>query len=142
MKLRANAVEFVFHVGRMGLMGLIREPGPDRFCRGLRAREHAFDRAEQRQLRPLQLALQCEQRRAPDVAEKHVRFFHVIERSVESGRDRFFDETLAQTDPEIAGQNLDDILAFARRDFRETFLQNLRLGQWAARFLERIKKLA
>ena len=40
-------------------------------------------------------------------------WIHVIEWRGERGRDRFFDEPLAQSNPQIAGENLHDVLAFA-----------------------------
>ena len=49
--------------------------------------------------------------------------------------DGFLHETLAQTDPEIAGQDLDHILSFARREFGEARLENFSLGQRASGFV-------
>ncbi len=88
----------------------------------------------------LQLAFQGEQRRFADVAEKHVRFLHVIQRRIERGRDGFLHQAFAQTDPEIARQDLDHILSFARRKFREARLENLGLGQRPAGFLQATRK--
>src|SRR5476649_625201 len=133
MKLGANAVEFVFHINRHSrsdcciITGFTREACPDGLSRRLRTREHAFDRTEQGQLRALQLAFQCEQRRFSDVSEKHVRFLHLLQWNIESGCDGFFDETLAQTDSKVTGQYLDHILPFTRRYFRKAGLEKFRL---------------
>ena len=78
----------------------------------------------------------------PDVAEQHVRFLHFIECRIEGVGDRFFHQTFAQTDPQIAGQDLDDILSFARREFREAIAQKFGFVQRSARFLQIIEKLA
>ena len=150
MKLRANAVEFVFDVNR----------SRRRDCRPRSVTAATANRAQIASAVGSGLAsmhligrnsdssarcnspLEASSAVCSDVAEKHVRFLHVIERSVERGRDRFFHETFAQTDPQIAGQNLDHILTFARREFGEARLQKLRLGQRTARFVERFEKLA
>ena len=63
----------------------------------------------------LQLAFERQHGCFADVAQEHVRFLHLIERRGEGRSDRFFDKAFAQADPKIAGQDLDDILAFARR---------------------------
>ena len=58
----------------------------------------------------MQLDFECEFRNATDIPEKHVRFLHIIERCVESRGDRFFNQTFTQTDPEIAGEDFDNVL--------------------------------
>src|SRR4029077_21182013 len=53
----------------------------------------------------------------------------------------FFDETFAQTDPEIAGQDLDDVFALARAESRKALLQQLCFRDRPANTMQFVKKL-
>ena len=115
---------------------------PDRLGRRLGTREHALDWPEKRQFRAMQLGLRREDRNLPDVAEKHVRFFHIVELRVESSGDRFFDETFAQTDPKIARENFYNVLALARGKLGESTLQQFGLRDWSPCFVQAFEEFA
>ena len=87
----------------------------------------------------LQFVRRGEQRGLPDVAQQHVRLLHLIERRGEGAGDRFLDQSFAQSDPQIAGQNFHHVLAFPRGKFRQLRLQNLGFRDRAARLLQRSK---
>ena len=142
MQLRANAVELVFDVNYRLVRRGADEARPDRFRRRLRTREHAFNRTEERQLGRRQLPGRGETSGLADIAEQHVRFLHVVERRLESARDRFFDETFAQADAEIAGQDFHEVLRFERREFREARLQGFGFRDRAAHAMQFLEKLA
>ena len=88
----------------------------------------------------MQFAPQSQQRSLSDVSEKHVRLLYVIQRTAERRGDGFFDEALAQADPKIARQDLDQVLAFARRKFGEARLEKFSLRQRASGFVQRFEK--
>ena len=54
--------------------------------------------------------------------------------------DRFLDQAFAQTDAKIAGQDLDQVLAFARREVREPILQEFSFRDWPAQFLQALRR--
>ena len=56
--------------------------------------------------------------------------------------DGFFHEALAQADPEIARQDLDHVLSFARRKSGEARLEKFGLGQWTSGFMQRFEKFS
>ena len=114
MQLRANTIEFVFDVNcswRCSCRRLWRQvfrfcpesfrgsyiddPFPDRFGCWFGAREHAFDWAKERKLRPVKLVISCQNRGASDVAQEHVRFLHLIERCIERLGDCFLNQAFA-----------------------------------------------
>ena len=111
MKLGADAVELVFHVnGRCA-----REAFPDRLRGWLGTGEHALDRAKQRKFGALQFTFRREHCGRSQIAEEHVGLLHFIKGRGKGRGDRFLDESFAQSDAQIAGQNLHEVLSFARR---------------------------
>ena len=50
----------------------------------------------------------------PDVADEHAGPLDVVERAVEGARDGRLDEALAQADPQVAAEHLDDVLGGQR----------------------------
>ena len=88
-----------------------------------------------------QFAARGEQSRLSDIAQQHVRFLHVIERRRERARDRFLHQTFAQANAQVARQNLDDVLAFARGEPCQALLQKFRLGERPARFVQVVEEL-
>ncbi len=75
-----------------------------------------------------------------DIAQEHVRFLHFIERRGEGARDRFLDQPFAQTEAEIAGQDFHEVFAFAGGESGQAILQDFRLRDRAARFLQGIEE--
>ena len=90
------------------------EPGDD--LRGVLGRrgEHELERMEQRQRGVAELVVAGEAGQPPDVADEHARPLDVVERAVEGLRDGGLDEALAQADPEVAAEHLDDVLGRQR----------------------------
>ena len=161
MQLRPNAVELIFRIngcscrllwrqscgtaaGDSGSYNafrfLIDKSFPNRFRSRLGTCQHAFDRSKDRQLGAMQFVLRGKQGGRADVAQKHVRLLHIVERSFERSGDCFLNQTFAQSDSQIAGQNLDDVLTFARGQDRQSLLQQFGLGDRSTRPLELLKK--
>ena len=67
-------------------------------------------------------------------------FLDLLERKIEGPRYRFLDQTLAQTDPEVAGQNLDQVLRFERGESAQARLKQLGFARWTAGFMEGFKQ--
>ena len=140
MELRPNAVKLVLHVNHRLVRRLAGEAHPDRLRRWLRASQHAFDRAKKCQLREVEFAPGGKQRSLADVAEQHVSLFQFIERGFESARDRFFDQTFAQPDTQVAGQDFDHILRFEGREFLQPGLEQFRFRDRPAGFVQGFEK--
>ena len=143
MQLRPNAVEFIFRIhgcscrrlwrqscgnaaGDSGscnaFRSLIDKTRPNSFRSRLGTCQHAFNRSKDRQLGTMQLILRSKQSGRADVAQKHVRFLHMVERSFERLGDCFLDQAFAQSDSQIATQNLDNVLTFACGQDRQPLL--------------------
>ena len=63
-----------------------------------------------------------------DVADQHPGPLHVVERPVEGARDGGLDEALAQADPQVAAEHLDDVLGGQRVGAFEQGAQDRRLA--------------
>ena len=72
-----------------------------------------------------------------DVADEHPGPLDVVERTVERLGDRGLHEALAQPDPEIAAEHLDDVLGGQRVGAFEEVAQDRRLAGRARRRLDR-----
>ena len=106
MKLPADAVIFVFHVKRPG------ERRED-FVLGFRwRRKHEFHGTEHSQRDLVQLAMSGKDRSFSDIAKNHVGAADGFAWAIEGFRDGFLDRVLLETDPEIAGNDLDYVFRF------------------------------
>ena len=72
-----------------------------------------------------------------DVADQHPGPLDVVERPVEGARDRGLDEALAQPDPQVAAEHLDDVLGGQRVGPLEQRAQDRRLAGRAGGLLDR-----
>ena len=91
MKLRANAVKFVFHIKCRGGIwprfflfqaagsGFYIKPFPNRLRGWFRTGQHRFNRPKNRQFCPIKLITRGEQCGGSNVAQQHVRFFNRIQ---------------------------------------------------------------
>ena len=75
--------------------------------------------------------------RLADVAGEHPRPLHVVERPLERLRDRRLEQPLAQADPQLAGQDLDDVLRRQRVGPREQRAEDRALARRPRRRLDR-----
>ena len=82
MKLRANTVEFVFHINcsdsDVGRIPVLNESLPYRFCCWFGSRKHALDRAKDRQFRKVQFFSGSEGCGGADIAQEHVGFLYLV----------------------------------------------------------------
>ena len=76
--------------------------------------EHELERVEQGQLGVAELVVAGEVGEPADVADEHPGPLDVVERPVEGLGDGRLDEALAQPDPQVAAQDLDDALGRQR----------------------------
>ena len=72
--------------------------------------EHELERMEQGQLGVVQAVVAGQLGEPADVAGQHAGPLHVVERAVEGLGDGRLDEALAQADPQLAAEDLDDAL--------------------------------
>ena len=108
MRLGANAIELVFYLCAGGKV-------LHRLCRRLRgAGQHEGNRLKQSQPGFGQLILSRQAQRGGSIAQQHVGALHRRERTVKGARDSFLHQALAQADPQIAGDDFDDVLGFER----------------------------
>ena len=98
-----------------------------------------MNRAKNRYLGPIQLIAGSQAGGCANVAEKHVGFLNSFQRQIERPGNGFFDQPFPQTDPQIAGQNLDQVLPSRRRDSFQSLLEKLRLADRTARSMEIFK---
>ena len=75
-----------------------------------RRREHEFQGVEEGERCAGQGVVAGESGEPADVADQHPGPLDVVERAVEGTRDRGLDQALAQTDPQVAAEHLDDVL--------------------------------
>ena len=66
--------------------------------------------------------------------------FQLVERNLEGTRDRFLDEAFAQSDAEVAGQDLDQVLCFEWGELLQARLEQFRLAGRAACFVQRFEE--
>ena len=90
--------------------------------------EHELERMEEGQRGVAELVVTGEAGQPPDVADEHARPFDVVERAVEGLGDGRLDEALAQADPQVAAQHLDDVLGRQRVGPLEERAQDGRLA--------------
>src|SRR5439155_19591126 len=91
------------------------------------------DWMEQAHLRGGQPLFCRELERLAYVAQQHVRALDVFDRYAERLRNCFFDQAFFQSDPQIAGHDLDDVLGFERRDAAQELTHKSTLGCGSAR---------
>ena len=75
--------------------------------------------------------------RLADVAGEHPGPLHLVERPLERLRDRRLEQALAQADPQLAGEHLDDVLRRQRVGPREQLAEDRALARRPRRGLDR-----
>ena len=90
------------------------EPGDDLGGVLGRRGEHELERVEQGQGRVAERVVAGEAGQPADVADEHARPLDVVERAVEGLGDGRLHEPLAQADPQVAAEHLDDVLGRQR----------------------------
>ena len=103
------------------------EPGDDLGGVLGRRGEHELERVEEGQRGRRQAIVAGECGQLPDVADEHARPLDVVERAVEGARDAGLDQALAQADPQVATEHLDDVLGGHRVGALEQAAQDRRL---------------
>src|SRR5579863_6864600 len=117
VRLSANPVVFVFDLCALGEV-LHRLGG------GLRgARQHESDGMEQREMRLAEFVWGSEADGCANVAGEHVGALHLLWRLRKGVRDGQFNETHFETDAQVAGDDLDDVLRLDRCRASQQFLE-------------------
>src|SRR5580692_11841342 len=102
------------------------------FRRLNRTRQHEIDGMKHPQLRFCQLSLGGKPQSLSQIAEQHVGALHLIKRSFERARNRFFDQTFFEADAKVSANNLHDVFCFERRDSPKKFAQKRSLRSRSA----------
>ena len=98
--------------------------------------EHELDRMEDREARLTESILAGQRGKLPDVAGEHAGPLNLVEGSVVGAGDGGLDEALAEADPKLAGEDLDDVLGGERVGADEQLAEDRALGRGPRRRLD------
>jgi hypothetical protein len=102
--------------------------------------EHVLHGAKREQSHRGQLAVQREHGGFSNVAHEQIDLLDLVERRIKGPGDCFLDQSFLQTDPQITGQDLDQVFSFQRRTPRQRLREQRQFFGGPARGQELIEE--